>query len=149
MSLQGIILEPGGGKMLAVGDSRIAFKLTGEHARGLAVFEHTIAPGSDTRLHIHRKMEELFYVLEGELEFRVDERKSRAGPGTFIFVPPGVAHAVSNPGARPARTLVIVSPPGFEKYFEELSRIVAEEDELEPAVIALRKKYDTDHVGNT
>src|SRR5215470_1886667 len=96
MSQRAIVLEPGGGKTLAVGESRIAFKLTGQDAKGLAVFEHVLPPGSDTELHVHRKIEELFYVLEGQLSFVAGEQITRGGAGTFVFVPPGVAHRVSN-----------------------------------------------------
>lgn len=150
MSRRALVIKPGGGKILAVGDSQIAFKLTREEADGLAVFEHRLAPGSDTQLHVHRKIEELFYVLEGELTFVAGEQKVRGCAGTFVFVPPGVPHRVSNPTQLPARTLVMVAPPGLEKYFEELSRMFANSAEpTDDQILRLRDRYDIDHLGES
>ena len=51
--------------------------------------------------HIHHAHEEGFYILEGELEFVVGTQTVRAGQGSFVMVPIGVAHTFSNPMERP------------------------------------------------
>ena len=43
-----------------------------------------------------------------------------AGPGDLVFKPRGIPHAFWNAGDEPARILEIISPAGFEKYFEEI-----------------------------
>jgi len=72
------------------------------------------------------------------MNLRCGERVVRAGPGASAFVPPGIAHSFGNPGTAPARILVVASPPGHEKYFDELAEIVSKE-----AIAELRAKYDT------
>jgi quercetin dioxygenase-like cupin family protein len=108
------------------------------------VFEFSVAPGFDTGAHYHTKIEEIFYVLEGELTLRAGDRVVRGGPGTFVFVPIGAAHSFGNPGSSPARMLLVTAPPGHERYFEELSALLAQGGPPDPeAIAALRRKYDT------
>ena len=118
----GIVLEPGGGRHLALGPADIDVKVTGEETRGALTFiEVTGPPGfPGPPPHVHRAHDELFFVTEGEWEFRVGDRTFRAGPGMFAFVPRGVPHAFSNPGDSPAKLVGTFSPPGYERYFEEL-----------------------------
>ena len=74
------------------------------------------------------------------------------GPaGAFVFVPKGIEHAYWNEGVTPARMLIIISPPGFESYFEELAEgLAAAVDDAEAAMSvrkALSGKYDIEVVG--
>jgi quercetin dioxygenase-like cupin family protein len=46
-----------------------------------------------------------FYVLEGEMSVKVGDRELRAGPGSWLQVPPGAAHEVAFPGDVPVRLL--------------------------------------------
>jgi hypothetical protein len=43
----------------------------------------------------------------------------------LVFKPRGVAHAFWNAGERPARLLELISPAGFEGYFEEAAALFA------------------------
>ena len=149
MSIEGILLKPGEARMVGARGMHVAFLVTGAHAHGAAVFEFTAAPGFEVGAHIHHSLEEVFYVLEGELDLRVGDRIMRGGPGTFMFVPKEAPHAFSNPGSTPAKMLLIVSPPGQEHYFEELAEILAREGPPDTAAIAaLRKKYDTEQLAD-
>lgn len=69
-----------------------------------------------------------------------------APAGTFLFVPPGVPHNITNPGARTARVLMTVSPPGHERYFEELAAMTAGGAPDTQSVGELRKRYDTNQL---
>ena len=105
------------------------------------------AAGFSTGLHVHRIQEETFYVLEGECDWQVGERRIRATPGTYLFIPPGVPHNIANASDKPARVLMTVSPPGHEHYFEELAKVVACGNPPDAKVIAdLRRRYDTDQL---
>ena len=73
--------------------------------------------------HIHHAHEEVFYVLEGELEFLAGTETVRAGAGTFVMVPIGALHTFSNPTDRPARFLNTFTPPRYIHYFEEMSKL--------------------------
>lgn len=54
--------------------------------------EFTGGQGSWTVPHIHREMEESFFVLAGEFTFAVGEQEIAAGPGAYILVPRGTRH---------------------------------------------------------
>jgi quercetin dioxygenase-like cupin family protein len=71
--------------------------------------------------HFHKLHVDSFYVLEGELEFQVGGETHRAGPGTFVAVPPGTIHAFTNPGPGSVRFLNAHSPAcGFTDYIRTL-----------------------------
>ena len=48
--------------------------------------------------HVHDDHADSFYVLEGEVEFFQDGEWHRAGPGTFLSVPPNVEHGFRSCG---------------------------------------------------
>jgi mannose-6-phosphate isomerase-like protein (cupin superfamily) len=60
--------------------------------------------------HVHGDHADSFYVLEGEVEFTVDDEIVRAGPGTFVLAPPGTRHGFRNPGPGEARVLNLHAP---------------------------------------
>jgi len=64
--------------------------------------------------HVHPDEDDAFYVLEGELVFIVEGDEIVAGPGTFLFVPPGVEHDFVNRMDEVARFLNIHAPAGFD-----------------------------------
>lgn len=75
-------------------------------------------------LHVHPEFEETFYVLEGQIAVRVGHEAHEANPGTVAVVPRGTPHTFANPSAEPARMLILVTPGGFERYFEALAEVV-------------------------
>lgn len=74
-----------------------------------------IAAGRELGAHVHREEDDAFYILEGELTFVFGKRETRASPGTFVLVPPGVEHAFRNDGERPVRMLNVHAPAGFDR----------------------------------
>ncbi len=64
-------------------------------------------------------------MIEGEIGVLIGEEELRAGPGTYVLKPRGVPHAFWNAGPEPARILEIISPAGFERYFEELAGVLS------------------------
>ncbi|MCY1541327.1 Cupin domain protein [compost metagenome] len=147
MTAKAIIQKPGEGKTVHLGGHPMVFLVTGEDTRHTSMFEWTIPPGFSTGLHVHRMQEETFYVLEGECDWQVDGKRVRAKPGTYLFLPPGVPHNISNAGTLPVRVLMTVSPPGHEHYFEKLADMVASGDAADPTKIAdLRAQHDTDQL---
>ena len=103
-------------------------------------------------LHLHRREDEGFYVLEGEIRFRKGDDEFIAGPGTLVWLPRGVAHAFKvQPGG--ARALLLLTPGGFERMFEEggVSTSQSEEaptDNYDPEVlVSLAARYGMEVVG--
>ena len=58
--------------------------------------------------HIHQADDEAWQVMEGTLRFSFGEKTIDAGPGSFVFVPAGVAHTYKVVGS--ARYLIILTP---------------------------------------
>jgi EmrB/QacA subfamily drug resistance transporter len=92
-----------------------------ESADAVGIVENTVPAGwGGPPLH-HHAFDEAFYVLDGELTLQVGDRVVVRRPGDVVFAPSGVPHAVANPGDRPARYLLVCTPGGFERYFDELA----------------------------
>jgi len=142
----GKIVEPGQGHTLSLPRFRIAVKVDAGIALGASVFEVHVDPGFDVGAHRHTEVEETFYVLEGELDLRVDEQVTRGRAGTLMFVPKGAAHQFLNASAGGAKVLLVVSPPGHERYFEELADILASGPPDHEAIAALRERFDTEQL---
>jgi mannose-6-phosphate isomerase-like protein (cupin superfamily) len=67
-------------------------------------------PHKGVPLHLHRSEDEAWYVLEGTLRFQYGTREIDAGAGSGILLPRGTPHTFWNPGAEPARYLLIAGP---------------------------------------
>src|SRR6185437_15490705 len=118
-----IIRGPGEGARLAgSGGTPTVVKLHGEEVGGTYSFlEMEVAPGPGARPHIHRRADEAFYVIDGELTLVLEDREVRAPAGSFVLVPRGTRHTFRNLTSAPAKAVFILSPPGFERFFEELA----------------------------
>lgn len=64
----------------------------------------------------------MFYVLEGELRFFSEGQTWVLGPGGFAFLPRNVPHGFRTEGSAAARSLLFVTPAGFEGFVQALSR---------------------------
>lgn len=108
----------------AVGDV-YRFLATGEQTGGAYVLsEARVLPGGGPPPHIHQREDEAFFVLAGEITFTLGDKKVVAKPGSFIQGPRGIPHAFKNESNAPARMLILVTPPGFEKFMAEFAQPV-------------------------
>lgn len=67
----------------------------------------SVRPLSELPAHTHDRQEQIYYVLEGEGNLRLDDREFALRPGTAVRIAPGVVHGVSNPNDKPLRYLDI------------------------------------------
>jgi mannose-6-phosphate isomerase-like protein (cupin superfamily) len=143
---EGQVLGPGEGKVIPLPGATMVFKtLSGRASGDYIVGEFTAEGGfAGPRPHVHRKHEELFYVLDGVFDFFLGDRSVRLGPGSFIHVPPGVVHDFRNPGRLPARWLGIASSGDLDRYFEEVMVLAAAGRLSEASLRELRLRYDTE-----
>jgi len=120
-------ISPGEGESLWVVGELLTLKVVGTDASGaFAVLEEITPPQGGPPPHMHSREDETFYVLEGELEFRVSDRTLLATAGSVIYGPRGILHTFKNVGTTPSRILVLVTPAGLEKMFEELGEPVTD-----------------------
>jgi quercetin dioxygenase-like cupin family protein len=144
-------LMPGEGKTIALGSHSVSFVHRAANS-GYALIEWTAPPAvPGPPLHVHRATDEGFYVLEGTFGFQAGERTIPGPSGSYVFVPRGLAHTYWNQGPMPARVLILISPPDFAPYFEELSEGLALAGDSTEAAMRVRRglsaKYDIEVVG--
>jgi quercetin dioxygenase-like cupin family protein len=121
MTTTPIALVPAGGEQLLWLGEPTTIKITGEETDGhYALVEVECTPEGFVPLHVHHREDEAFYVVDGEITFRVGDETFDAGPGSFVFGPRGVPHAytVNTPTAR---MLMQFSPAGFEGFIRATS----------------------------
>ena len=119
-------VAPGEGKALWVAGDLVTLKVVGEDTTGACILgEEVSPPGGGPPPHVHRREDEIFFVLEGEYEFFVGERTIRAGGGSVVYGPRDVPHSFKNVGTTPARMLAFVAPAGFEGFLEEVGEEAA------------------------
>ena len=79
----------------------------------LTAIRMTFKPGFEgVDPHTHPDHADAFYVLDGEIEFRVEDEPHIAGPGTFVAAPTGTVHGFRHAGPEPISFLNLHAPPG-------------------------------------
>jgi mannose-6-phosphate isomerase-like protein (cupin superfamily) len=146
MPTRPIIHLPNGAPSLTIAGHPMLVLSTARESRHACMFDWIVPPRFATGLHVHRVQEETFYVLEGVCEWLVGDQQVSAQRGAFVFIPPGTPHDIRNPGDEPARLLMTVSPPGHERYFEQLAGLTANGRPDPDALSALRRRFDTDQI---
>ena len=118
-----VVRGPGEGDTITIGGSSALFKAeTGDGDGTFSLTETTLEPGFPGPVpHIHERLLDSFYVLEGTLTVRLGDETVEAPAGSFAFVPPGHVHTFSNPTGERVRMLNLMAPAGFEQYLKEMA----------------------------
>ena len=74
---------------------------------------HVTEIKSDARTHYHKKMTELYYVLEGEGRIELDGESLPVRPGSAIMIRPGCRHRAVG-----QLKVLIVPVPAFDVHDE-------------------------------
>lgn len=116
------VVGPQDGKAGSLGGIGVRFMLGGGEADGrFSLVEHPMPPRAlAAPLHRHHREDEYSFVLEGRMGAMLDGEVVEAGPGDLVFKPRGQWHTFWNAGDTPCRILEIISPAGFEAFFDEL-----------------------------
>jgi len=109
------------GDQLGILASRVTVKLDGAATQGLfSIFEIEDLPGAGMPPNIHRNDSEAFYVLDGHYEVMVEWMTDRVGPGSFVYIPRGVARSYRNVGSTIGKMLQISAKSGHEDFYREV-----------------------------
>jgi quercetin dioxygenase-like cupin family protein len=115
-----VIRKPAHGRTIAVVGDVYRFLVTGAETNGqYATWEAIVPPGGGPPPHVHSREEEGFYILEGEITFRIGTETVVATAGTYANMPIGTPHSFKNESDQPARMLISVAPAGLEQMFFE------------------------------
>jgi quercetin dioxygenase-like cupin family protein len=128
----------------------VTFKVESDDEERATLLEIVVAPGFDTGLHRHRKLEETFYVLDGQMTFTAGDGEEQvfiAGPGATIALPPGTAHRVANRSNAPAKALLSWTPGPTYRVLDELADVLARPGDPDLTAIAeISRRYDTEDI---
>jgi mannose-6-phosphate isomerase-like protein (cupin superfamily) len=131
------IVGPRDGKLGRLGGIGVRFMVGGtESGGGFALVEHPMEPRAlAAPMHRHSREDEYSFVLEGRVGADLGGAIVYGETGDLIFKPRGQWHTFWNAGDGPARILEIISPAGFEKFFDKMTDL-AGRGELGPGTMA-------------
>ncbi|MBS1797375.1 MAG: cupin domain-containing protein [Acidobacteria bacterium] len=120
-------------------------KVSSEETGGAYSIVENIVPAHDgPPPHVHGGEDEIFYVTEGEFEFMCGGRTFIAKKGDLAVCPRGIPHAFRNITDAPGRLWITLTPGGFEKFFEEVSRDASAMPPDVEKIKAIGRKYNLD-----
>ena len=116
------IVGPADGKSGMLGAIGVRFMIDGDDAgQRFSLVEHPMPPRAlAAPLHRHSREDEYSFVLEGRMGAQLGDHIVYAHAGDVVFKPRDQWHTFWNAGDEPCRILELISPAGFERYFEEL-----------------------------
>jgi mannose-6-phosphate isomerase-like protein (cupin superfamily) len=121
------IIGPKDGKFTDLQSVGVRFMIWGAETGGtFSLVEHPIPPRTLVApLHLHEREDEYSYVLEGRMGAQLGDDVVYAEPGDLVFKPRNQWHTFWNAGDTTCRLLEIISPAGFEHFFNELGEQMA------------------------
>ena len=118
-----IVKEEEGKQQIVLGDHQ-TIKLTGKDTNNqFTLIEQFNTPGMEIPLHVHSNEDEIFHVLEGELEVQIGSEIKRLNAGDLGFCPRGIPHSWKVVGESKAKVLLSIFPSGLELLFNELAQL--------------------------
>ena len=101
-------------------------KLTGlDTESSVTVVYQDNPPNTQIPMHVHQNEDELYTVIEGEIEFTVDGKTTLLKGGDIIFLPRNLPHTWKVVGPDNAKVYLNIFPSGLENMFEELNKLPA------------------------
>ncbi len=142
MTVQPKIVPAGEGPNWAVFDQTVRGMLFAKDTGGrIAVTEVTVPPGDGPPPHVHDREDELFYILDGELEACSNGVWTTVTAGGTVFLPRGLPHTFRNATNRPCRFLGVITPGGFEGFFADMSALAAAGPVSPAEAVAVGSEY--------
>jgi quercetin dioxygenase-like cupin family protein len=131
-----------GGQPVNILGIPMLIRLRGRDTGGVlsAVESHDV-PGGGPPPHIHHREDETFQILDGDYEFTVGGKTIVAKPGTTLFAPRGIPHTYRYLGQTQGRLMCVITPAGFEGFFEEIGAMTPQQQQDIPRVLEIGKKY--------
>ncbi len=137
------VLEAHEGLRLQSGPGRdLVFKLTGDETGGaFDYFIVEVAPHGGPPLHVHHRQEETVHVLKGHFKIQIGDETFRCAEGGFAYLPSGVPHAFLNLTDEPAEIVVVYTPGGGHRFYEELGPLTRNGSPDRETVAAVFEKH--------
>jgi quercetin dioxygenase-like cupin family protein len=102
---------------LSIAGGTYTILVSGEQTAGRYCLTDMLVPsGSGPPPHRH-DFEEMFTILDGEIEFTFRGEVLSAGAGSTVNIPANAPHSFKNKSGRPARLLCMCTPAGQDEFF--------------------------------
>ncbi len=146
---QARVWAAGEGLRLQSGPGRdLIFKVTGEDTGGaFDYFIVEVAPRGGPPLHVHHKQDETIHVLKGQFKIRIGDEIFYCQEGGFAYLPARLPHAFLNLTDEPAEIIVVYTPGGGHKFYEEFGPVSRSGTADRKTIAALFEKYDMTLLG--
>ena len=139
------VLGPDEGRTGRLASIGVRFMVDADRSGGgFSLVEHPMPPHAlGAPLHRHSREDEYGFVVEGRVGALLGDDVVYGEAGDLIFKPRDEWHTFWNAGEQPARLLEVISPAGFEGYFEELIELPSELElpERTRAIAAIANRY--------
>ncbi len=114
--------DEGKGPSISIAGNNYTILISGEQTGGnYAVIDMLVPPGGGPGPHAHKDIQEVFYVVEGEVDFKMEGGGHKAVKGTLVNIPLGGAvHGFKNNSDKMAHLLCTVVPAGLDAFFMEM-----------------------------
>ncbi len=118
------------GEVVDIGLTRVRYVVRAPQSLGgFSLVECAVPPRTLVApLHRHTWEDEYSFVLEGRMGALLGDEVIYAQHGELVFKPRRQWHTFWNPDDVPCRILEIISPGGFEFFFDELASAMRQPD---------------------
>lgn len=79
--------------------------------KSMSFAEATVYPGDSSEFHIHKKADEVYFILAGKGFIEIKRDKAKMKEGDCVFIPAGTKHRIKNIGKKPLKILCSSAPP--------------------------------------
>lgn len=119
-----LAVDPEEGQAVSIGGGSYRILISGEQTGGsYAVIDMLVPPGAGPGPHAHKDIQEMFYVAEGEVEFKKKDGPYLAKKGAFVNIPfGGQVHGFKNKSGAVAHLICTVVPAGLDSFFKEIGK---------------------------
>ncbi|MFY1669540.1 cupin domain-containing protein [Plantactinospora sp. WMMB334] len=133
---------------ISLAGDNYAMLIGGEQTNGkYCLIDMRVPDGGGPPPHRH-DFEEMFTILEGEIEFTFRGEKRTVGAGSTVNIPANAPHFFRNVSGASARMLCMCTPAGQEEFFRRVGDEVASKDAPPPSLtadeVAERRKRATE-----
>lgn len=111
----------------------------------LTVLDQVMPRRSGPPPHVHERLHEYFYLLDGEIRFQIGAKVEDAEKGTLVSIPSNTVHGFAVT-SETAHVLNLYTPGGFTEQITHLGTPASElrlprEGEQQPPTAAIRDAY--------
>jgi mannose-6-phosphate isomerase-like protein (cupin superfamily) len=111
-------IMPSAGKTFWVVGHRVTILPSGDGYTYVDVFSPGRTPGPPP--HRHTDCSELFHILEGRVDFKIDDNHLQLGPGESVVVPRNAVHTFQAATESGSRVITVFAPGGFDHWFRDM-----------------------------